>query len=268
MPLPDYYRILEVSPTANSREIKTAYHRLALQYHPDLHPNNPEAEETLKLINQAYGVLSHPLRRRWYDAQTVIRPTMTQDDHTPPRYNWSYPARTASRPADSTDQLPKFHGKTVLAVWLVGVLIVFLIALWVGPLRSLRFGQLPVATPQRVTHQLKFVTSTPYTRLLFADVNGITYSKREQVPKERFSAGQTLIISYTTSLNAGRVFIGVTGNRLQAGSTAPFAAGQWFAWSDHGALNVTIPTSDDYAVFLNLDHFVGSVQLNWAIKNP
>ena len=267
MPLPDYYRILGISPTADSREIKTAYHRLALQYHPDLHPNNPEAEETLKLINQAYGVLSNPLRRRWYDTQTVIRPT-TENSYTPPRYTWSYPNRGASRPADSADQIPKFHRGTVLATWIIGLFVLLFISLWFGPLRSLRFGQLPIATPQRITHQLKFATSTPYTRLLFTDVNGITYSKREQVPKERFSAGQTLIISYTTSLNAGRVFIGVTGSKLQVGSTAPFAAGQWIPQSDHGALNVTIPTSDDYAIFLNLDHFTGSVQLNWAIKNP
>jgi molecular chaperone DnaJ len=63
----DYYEILGVPRNADQETIKKAYRRLALQYHPDRNPNNPEAEEKFKLINEAYEVLSDPQKRREYD---------------------------------------------------------------------------------------------------------------------------------------------------------------------------------------------------------
>jgi molecular chaperone DnaJ len=63
----DYYEILGVPRHADQETIKKAYRRLALQYHPDRNPNNPEAEEKFKLINEAYEVLSDPQKRREYD---------------------------------------------------------------------------------------------------------------------------------------------------------------------------------------------------------
>ncbi|HBL12011.1 MAG TPA: molecular chaperone DnaJ [Cyanobacteria bacterium UBA11162] len=65
----NYYQILEVSKEATSQEIKKAYRRLARQYHPDLHPENPAATERFKEICQAYQILSNPLQRREYDQQ-------------------------------------------------------------------------------------------------------------------------------------------------------------------------------------------------------
>ncbi len=63
----DYYEILGVSRNADQETIKKAYRRLALEYHPDRNPNNPEAEERFKLIRQAYEILSDPEKRREYD---------------------------------------------------------------------------------------------------------------------------------------------------------------------------------------------------------
>jgi DnaJ-class molecular chaperone len=63
----DYYKILEISREATTEEIKEAYRRLAREYHPDLHPDNPTAEERFKEICQAYEVLSDSVQRTQYD---------------------------------------------------------------------------------------------------------------------------------------------------------------------------------------------------------
>lgn len=62
-----YYELLQVSKNASKDEIKRAYRKLAMQYHPDRNPDNPEAEEKFKLINEAYQVLSDDEKRSIYD---------------------------------------------------------------------------------------------------------------------------------------------------------------------------------------------------------
>lgn len=63
----DYYEVLGVAKTATPDEIKKAYRKLALQYHPDRNPGNKEAEEKFKEAAEAYGVLSDPDKRKRYD---------------------------------------------------------------------------------------------------------------------------------------------------------------------------------------------------------
>lgn len=63
----DYYAILEISRNANSTEIRAAYKRMAMLYHPDRNAGDKEAEEKFKLINEAYHVLSDPLKKSRYD---------------------------------------------------------------------------------------------------------------------------------------------------------------------------------------------------------
>lgn len=63
----DYYRILELAPGATDEEIRRAYRRLALRWHPDRNPGEPEAEEHFKAISEAYAVLVDPAKRRQYD---------------------------------------------------------------------------------------------------------------------------------------------------------------------------------------------------------
>jgi curved DNA-binding protein len=63
----DYYKILEVDKKATEAEIKKAYRKLARKYHPDLNPNDKEAERKFKEINEANEVLSHAENRKKYD---------------------------------------------------------------------------------------------------------------------------------------------------------------------------------------------------------
>jgi len=63
----DYYKILGISNTATDSEIKKAYRKLARKYHPDLNPNDKEAEKNFKEINEANEVLSNPEYRKKYD---------------------------------------------------------------------------------------------------------------------------------------------------------------------------------------------------------
>ncbi|EAZ83149.1 DnaJ C-terminal domain-containing protein [Algoriphagus machipongonensis] len=63
----DYYKTLGISKTATEKEIKDAYRKLARKYHPDLNPDNKEAEAKFKEINEANEVLSNPENRKKYD---------------------------------------------------------------------------------------------------------------------------------------------------------------------------------------------------------
>lgn len=63
----DYYRLLGVERTATAEEIKKAFRKLAMQYHPDRNPDNKESEEKFKEINEAYSCLSDPQKRANYD---------------------------------------------------------------------------------------------------------------------------------------------------------------------------------------------------------
>lgn len=63
----DYYRVLDVPRTATEAEIKKAYRRLAMKYHPDRNPNDKEAEESFKEAKEAYEVLTDAQRRAAYD---------------------------------------------------------------------------------------------------------------------------------------------------------------------------------------------------------
>lgn len=63
----DYYKALGVEKNATTDQIKKAYRKLARQYHPDVNPNNPEAERKFKEVNEANEVLSDEEKRRKYD---------------------------------------------------------------------------------------------------------------------------------------------------------------------------------------------------------
>src|SRR5712692_1982103 len=63
----DYYKTLGVPRSASEAEIKSAFRKLARKHHPDVNPNNKDAERRFKEINEAYQVISDPEKRKKYD---------------------------------------------------------------------------------------------------------------------------------------------------------------------------------------------------------
>ena len=67
-----YYDIFKISHSATQAEIKSAYHELALKYHPDRNLDKELGDSKMKEINFIYSILSNPEKRKWYDSTTTF----------------------------------------------------------------------------------------------------------------------------------------------------------------------------------------------------
>ena len=83
----DYYKILGVGRNSSESEIRKAYRKLALQFHPDKNPGNKQAEERFKEINEAYQVLSDAKKRAHYD-RVGDSYSRWQTSGRPGAFNW------------------------------------------------------------------------------------------------------------------------------------------------------------------------------------
>lgn len=88
MDFKDYYEILGIAPGADQKAVKSAYRKLARQYHPDVNPGNKEAEEKFKTINEAYQVLSDTEQRKKYDELRAQYQRWQQSGGRPRDFNW------------------------------------------------------------------------------------------------------------------------------------------------------------------------------------
>ena len=84
----DYYKILGVDRKASEDEIRKAYRKLAKQHHPDYNPNNKQAEERFKEINEAYEVLGDEKKRSTYDRLGSDYSQWQRRGGTPNDFNW------------------------------------------------------------------------------------------------------------------------------------------------------------------------------------
>jgi curved DNA-binding protein len=85
----DYYKILGVDRNASDEEIKKTYRKLALKYHPDKNPDNPEAEARFKEINEAYEVLGDTKKRAKYDQLGSSYRAWERTGRDPGSFDWS-----------------------------------------------------------------------------------------------------------------------------------------------------------------------------------
>ena len=112
----DYYRILGVSQYAKYREIKAAYRRLALKYHPDRN-SSPYSENTIKIINAAFEVLSDRDKRRQYDEKATFnnmtrkKKNQTQSYPSSPHVNSSDTVYSDSGDSSSDDEYQNTYVK-------------------------------------------------------------------------------------------------------------------------------------------------------------
>ena len=112
----DYYSILGVSQHAKYREIKAAYRRLALKYHPDRN-SSPFSENTIKIINAAFEVLSDRDKRRQYDEKATFnnmtrkKKNQTQSYPSSPHVNSSNTVYSDSGDSSSDDEYQNTYVK-------------------------------------------------------------------------------------------------------------------------------------------------------------
>lgn len=85
----DYYKILGVERSAKAEDIRRAYRKLAMKYHPDRNPGNAQAEEKFKDINEAYEVLSDAKKRSRYDQLGDSYSHWQQADGRPGNFDWT-----------------------------------------------------------------------------------------------------------------------------------------------------------------------------------
>jgi molecular chaperone DnaJ len=97
----DLYIILDVRRSASLTDIKRAFRKLARRFHPDINPGDHYAEDQFKRITEAYGILSDPLKRQFYDVNGFYTEGVLEQSGTGSGWNFSFKGFDFSRSSDS-----------------------------------------------------------------------------------------------------------------------------------------------------------------------
>lgn len=105
-----HYAVLGVERTTSAKDVRKAYRKLALRYHPDKNPDNKDAEARFKCIRDAYEVLSDDVKRLAYDRSLMPRPrtASTFTFSRPAQQQAPRPAATRKRAADDESRRAEF----------------------------------------------------------------------------------------------------------------------------------------------------------------
>ncbi|WP_192822495.1 DnaJ domain-containing protein [Rufibacter sp. LB8] len=204
----NYYHILEVSPTATAQEIKAAYKRLALRFHPDKNPGSPHAEERFKQINDAYQVLSNPRRRAAFDQQQDYERRQRQAAaYTNPRYHHTRPPagfkeRHYQQRAQHQRRLSKRDIKIALGVVLLVVLLVLGLKLgWDSMAEGRAFKQAQQAAANGEWSQAEAAYST---YLMYQPEAGKARLQRAAIRQRHLQDPQGAAIDYSYLINSSQ----------------------------------------------------------------
>lgn len=108
----NFYKILGVEKTADDKEIKKAYRKLAREYHPDRNPGDKKAEKMFLQISEAYEILSDKEKKEIYDKKLNNPDESSNDSGMKSNYNAKQSSQTSNfNPADLGDMFESFFGK-------------------------------------------------------------------------------------------------------------------------------------------------------------
>ena len=154
----NYYQFLNIPQEADRKAIRSAYKKLAVQYHPDKNPDNPAAEEQFKRINEAYQVLSDEHKKEGYDQQLKAFLLNPYPELEPP--NTAFQRRNMAYYHERNYNRPRFIRETELSdnqrfkAWAMAGMIVFCLG---AGIVWLAYWQKQTATLTRYQEGLAFM---------------------------------------------------------------------------------------------------------------
>jgi curved DNA-binding protein len=144
----EYYYVLNVVSNAPASEIRRAYRRLALEYHPDHHPEDPKSEEKFKQISEAYSVLGDVQKRRDYDLLNHPRSTKSDiHEHVDESMGSRY--QNSRRGSGRGRKTHHYNQKTILNIVKSGHIYEFLLTPEEAQLGTERLVLIAVGTRQK-----------------------------------------------------------------------------------------------------------------------
>lgn len=118
----NYYKLLQIDPSAEPEVITAAYRRLAMKYHPDTSGDGAEAKARMQAINEAYAVLSDPVQRAAYDRRLAAQAASSQSRSN----GWGAPHTSHAAPPRSEAHEPETESRPINARFNARSVVVFL----------------------------------------------------------------------------------------------------------------------------------------------